>query len=97
VQYYANLISEYPGIALSDRAPVVNVGNMENPNYLPAEVCVVVAGQNIKRRLSPDQTAAMIRVACRKPFENAGSIVGEGRTVLGLDPPSNPVLVSCTS
>jgi eukaryotic translation initiation factor 2C len=74
--------------------PVVNVGNRENPNYLPAEVCVVLPGQTIKRRLSPDQTAEMIRFACRKPWENGNSIVGDGKAVLGLNPNQNAVLVS---
>ncbi|RDL39578.1 Ribonuclease H-like protein [Venustampulla echinocandica] len=75
---------KYPNIPLNHALPVINVGNRENPNYLPAEVCVVVPGQTIKRRLSPDQTQNMITFACRKPWENGNSIVGDGRAVLGL-------------
>ena len=74
--------------------PVVNVGNRENPSYLPAEVCVALPGQTIKRRLSPDQTAEMIKFACRKPSENGNSIVVDGKVVLALNPGQNPVLVS---
>ena len=85
----------YPKVGLRD-SPVVNVGNKENPNYLPAEVCVVQPGQTIKRRLSPDQTAEMITFACRKPWENADSIISDGRQVLGLNNPSGAVLVSIT-
>jgi hypothetical protein len=64
---------------------VVNVGNREHPSYLPAEVCVVLPGQTIKRRLSPDQTQNMIRQAVRKPFQNADSIITDGKDVLGLN------------
>jgi eukaryotic translation initiation factor 2C len=79
---------------LKENLPVVNVGNRENPSYLPAEVCVVLPGQTINRRLSPDQTQQMITFACRKPWENGNSIVGDGKAVLGLNPSPNSILVS---
>jgi hypothetical protein len=87
------LCLEYPHIQISDRNPVVNVGNKEHPMYLPAEVCVVLPGQPIGRRLSPLQTQEMITFACRKPWENANSIVGDGRAVLGLNPAANSISV----
>ena len=71
---------------------MVNVGNRENPNYLPAEVCHILPGQTVKRRLSPEQTQQMITFACRKPWENGESIVGDGKAVLGLKPSANSVL-----
>ncbi|KAH8668088.1 QDE2 protein [Tricladium varicosporioides] len=74
---------KYPQIPLSEHHSVVNVGNREHPSYLPAEACLVQPGQTIKRRLSPDQTQQMIQFACRKPFENGDSIIGDGRIVLG--------------
>ncbi|CAG8976256.1 hypothetical protein HYALB_00009431 [Hymenoscyphus albidus] len=77
--------SAYPKIQLSERNSVVNVGNGDHPIYLPAEVCLVLPGQNIKRRLSPEQTQSMIKFACRGPEQNALSIVGDGRDVLGLE------------
>ncbi|KAF8866718.1 QDE2 protein [Acephala macrosclerotiorum] len=80
---------KYPQFQLNPNFPVVNVGNKENPSYLPAEVCFVLPGQTIKRRLSPDQTAQMILAACRKPNENGNSIIGDGRSVLGLKPAAN--------
>lgn len=82
---------------MNGSAPVLNVGNRENPNYLPAEVCQVLPGQTIKRRLSPEQTQAMITFACRKPFENADSIIGDGKAVLGLNPTANSIAVYATS
>jgi hypothetical protein len=36
----------------------------------------------------------MIQFACRKPWENGNSIVGDGKETLGLNPSSNPFLVS---
>jgi eukaryotic translation initiation factor 2C len=87
---------EYPSIILNERNPVVNVGNQEHPSYLPAEVCVIQPGQTIKRRLSPEQTQQMITFACRKPWENANSIVGDGKVVLWLNPSTTSLLVSST-
>jgi len=85
---------EYPNITLNANLPVLNVGNRENPSYLPAEVCIVLPGQTIKRRLSPDQTQQMITFACRKPWGNAESVVGDGKQVLGLNQSSNAISVS---
>lgn len=84
---------EYPNIQLNDQHPVVNVGSVDRPSYLPAEVCTVIPGQVIKRRLSPDQTQRLITFACRKPWENGDSIISDGKATLGLNPSANPFLV----
>jgi eukaryotic translation initiation factor 2C len=73
---------------------VVNVGTNTNPSYLPVEVGHVLSGQNIKRKLNPDQTQNMIKFACRKPFESGLSIVSGGREILGLNPATNSIAVS---
>lgn len=73
--------------------PVVNVGNAENPSYLPVEICVVMDGQACSTKLKPDQTSNMIRFAVRKPGANALSIVRDGFGTAGLTS-SNPILVS---
>ena len=65
--------------------PVVNVGTKENPVYLPPEFLEVVPGQSSLKKLGPDQTAEMIRFACRKPFLNAGSITDGSPSVLSLN------------
>ncbi|KAF4626624.1 hypothetical protein G7Y89_g11532 [Cudoniella acicularis] len=85
ISVYDYFRRKYPQFNLNERLPVINIGNREHPSYLPAEVCVVQPGQTIKRRLSPEQTQAMITFACRKPWENGDSIVGDGRAVLGLN------------
>ncbi len=72
--------------------PVVNVGNRENPSYLPAEVCVVMPGQNSNSKLDPNQTQQMIRFAVRKPWDNAGSITMNGPRTVGLLPQDNATL-----
>ncbi|POS84043.1 hypothetical protein EPUL_005318 [Erysiphe pulchra] len=79
----------YPTIVLDPVNPVVNVGNSEHPSYLPAEVCQVLPGNKVNRRLSPRQTQEMIKMACRTPYENAESIVRDGKSLLGLNPNDN--------
>ncbi|ETS02811.1 RNA interference and gene silencing protein [Trichoderma reesei RUT C-30] len=74
------------------RLPVVNVGNRENPTYLPLQVCYVLPGQPSKSKLDPNQTQQMIRFAVRRPFENATSIVNQGLQTAGLSASTNPLL-----
>ncbi|KAI9845325.1 MAG: hypothetical protein M1837_004947 [Sclerophora amabilis] len=64
--------------------PVVNIGNEQHPSWIPAQLCNVLPGQVARKKLSPDQTQEMIKVACRKPAENASLIVGEGARVMGI-------------
>ncbi|TWU71451.1 hypothetical protein ED733_001188 [Metarhizium rileyi] len=84
----------YNRVLQHPQLPLVNCGNRENPMYLPAEVCVVFAGQPSKSKLDGTQTQQMIRHAVRKPWENAASIVGEGIQTVGLDENSNVLLRS---
>lgn len=71
---------------------MVNVGNKANPSYLPADVCMVLAGQPALAQLNPDQSEAMIYFAVRKPPDNARFITGNGLATLGINP-QNPMLV----
>lgn len=79
-------------IDTSDNYPVINVGNEENPSYLPAEICVVIPSQNAITKLSGDQTRNMIGFAVRRPGENAQSIVDQGLQIAGLTSQTNPLL-----
>jgi eukaryotic translation initiation factor 2C len=72
----------------------MNVGTREKPVYMPAEYCNVLPGQSSMKKLSPDQTASMIRFACKRPHLNAMSITEDGLETLGLLPQSNSILVS---
>ncbi|KAI3322094.1 Piwi-domain-containing protein [Xylariaceae sp. AK1471] len=81
------------GIRISNpNLPVVNVGNRENPSYLPPQVCYVLAGQPANHKLNQMQTQKMIQFAVRRPAENATSIVTKGRQTAGLSPDTNPQL-----
>lgn len=84
---------EYPNVKLDPVHPVINVGSNENPNYLPADVCIMLPGQVVKRRLSPEETQNMIKFACRNPEQNGRSITNDGTLTLGLRPSVNKGLV----
>ncbi|GAM91567.1 hypothetical protein ANO11243_096190 [Dothideomycetidae sp. 11243] len=76
------------------KMPVLNVGNDENPMYMPAEFCNVLPGQVSMKKLSSEQTAKMITFACRRPHLNAQSTTTDGPAVLGLLPNVNNPLAS---
>lgn len=81
-------------IKMDEDLPVVCVGDRaRRPVYLPMEACEVLPGQPCKETLTPGQKTDMIRFTCRKPKENAESIMNVGVPSLGLDS-SNPILVS---
>ncbi|KAK3945563.1 ribonuclease H-like domain-containing protein [Diplogelasinospora grovesii] len=65
--------------------PLVNVGTVNRPMYIPAEQCSVLPGQLVKSKLTPGEQEDMIRFACRFPADNAQSIVTKGRALLALD------------
>lgn len=66
--------------------PVVNVGTIESPSYLPAEACEVEPGQPAKSKLTPNQTRKVLEFAVRRPASNAKSITAKGNQLLGLSP-----------
>ncbi|KAI9821501.1 MAG: hypothetical protein M1832_003349 [Thelocarpon impressellum] len=73
------------GITLEKpNAPVINVGLPDKPVFVPPELCTVLPGQVARRKLTDVQTAEMIKVACRRPAENARLIAGEGSQVVGI-------------
>nr|CCA27516.1 Argonaute2 (AGO2) putative [Albugo laibachii Nc14] len=51
----------YPGL------PCLHVGAMQKKNYLPMEVCHILAGQKTPRKVTDKQVANMIRFTCTKP------------------------------
>ena len=70
--------------------PVVDISgrNSKRPNYLPAELCDIEAGQPYFGKLDSKETANMIRYACNPPGVNADAIVNRGLPILGLAPQS---------
>ncbi|CAZ85927.1 unnamed protein product [Tuber melanosporum] len=80
--------------------PCVNVGTREKSILLPPELATVLPGQSFKGKLLDEQTREMITYACRRPRQNAESIVGEGLSILGLKPSSqllNPFNLSVST
>ncbi|ETI22358.1 hypothetical protein G647_06432 [Cladophialophora carrionii CBS 160.54] len=80
--------SEYNIVITKPALPVINVGTLERPSYLPAQVCHVIAGQASNAQLTPAQTQQMIRFAVRGPAQNAQSIVTSGAQMLTANNPT---------
>lgn len=84
----------YPGIEINPNRPVVNIGSVKAPSYLPTEVCEVLPGQQVKKKLTPSEVQKMVDFACRRPKLNADAIARDGKVVLGLNAPEKAGLVS---
>jgi eukaryotic translation initiation factor 2C len=68
------------GVTLaSPELPVLNVGTVSDPIYIPMEMCTVLPGQPYRKFLSGDQTTQMLKFAARFPNQNAMSIAGDGQ------------------
>jgi hypothetical protein len=67
------------GVTLaSPELPVLNVGTVADPMYIPIEMCTVLPGQPYRKFLTGDQTSQMLKFAARVPNQNAMSIAGDG-------------------
>lgn len=93
VSVYDHFKNTY-GIETNNSFPVIDVSTEKVPAYLPAEVCVVLPGQNAKCRLNSEQTSKMVSFAVRPPWLNARSIEEDGFVTAGLSNRTNPLLVS---
>lgn len=70
------------GVTLtSPELPVLNVGSVGDPKYIPMEMCTVLPGQPYRKFLSGQQTSDMLKFAARYPNQNAMSIAGDATTV----------------
>jgi eukaryotic translation initiation factor 2C len=74
----------YNRVIHDPKLPVINVGNRQNPSYLPVDVCIVLRGQASNTKLSRAQTQQMISFAVRRPVQNATSITTNGVEVLHI-------------
>jgi eukaryotic translation initiation factor 2C len=54
--------------------PCLHVGALKGSNYLPLEVCNIVAGQKCPRKATDQQVANMIRFTCTPPQDRKRSI-----------------------
>lgn len=62
----------------------IKTGSLAKPIYIPPELCFIKAGQKFRGLLTSDQVSEMIKVACKKPYDNANSINVEGFQQLGF-------------
>ena len=73
----------YPKLPLI-LAGTSRVDGREVPCWIPAEECRLMPGQTYGRKLSAQETTAMLGFAALPPAENARRIVAEAGRVLGL-------------
>ena len=72
--------------------PCVNTSSeLKKPRYIPAELCRLLPGQVYGKKLSADQTTAMMKFAARFPAENAKRLVDGAERGMSLNP-ENEVL-----
>ena len=67
--------------------PVINIGSKSIPNYVPAELCNVMDGQDYRLKLDTDQTTSMLKFAVNQPWFNFTYIEHRSPPVLGLSSP----------
>ena len=85
VSEYPNMLLEYPNL------PLVNLGNKDRVNWVPAEFCDIIQGIPFRGRLNDAQTSNMLQAARHSPKENFDLIRGEGLFKLGIKPSSRHV------
>ncbi|TYZ64147.1 hypothetical protein PybrP1_004440 [[Pythium] brassicae (nom. inval.)] len=73
-QYFA---STYGLQLRHPRLPCLHVGALKGQNYLPLEVCTIVAGQKCPRKATDTQVANMIRFTCTPPQDRKRAIEGK--------------------
>lgn len=67
--------------------PCLHVGAMNKKNYLPLEVCHIIAGRKTPRKITDRQVENMIRFTCTKPDDRKHRIEQKVRDVgFGRDP-----------
>ena len=74
--------------------PLLNAGTLQNPTFVPAELCSIVTGQPVNLKLEAGETRDMLGLACLLPKVNAQSITQEGRALFKYDESSGKSLVS---
>jgi eukaryotic translation initiation factor 2C len=55
--------------------PCLEVGNQQQSNYLPIEVCKIVEGQRYSKRLTERQITGLLRVTCLRPKDHEQDIL----------------------
>ncbi|KAM0056645.1 putative post-transcriptional gene silencing PAZ-Argonaute family [Helianthus debilis subsp. tardiflorus] len=55
--------------------PCLQLGGTHRKNYMPMEVCKIVAGQRYSRKLNERQVTALLKVTCQRPQEREHGIL----------------------
>ena len=67
----------------------------KDPEWVPAELCDIISGCARTGKLTRDETAEMIQIACKRPGINARSLLEDGLPALGFSPQAKaPILAS---
>lgn len=70
-------------------------GKKKEPIWVPAELCDIIPGSARRGKLTADETAQMIRMACKPPAINSRCLLEEGLPTLGFSPQNRaPILAS---
>ncbi|KAE8423091.1 Piwi-domain-containing protein [Aspergillus pseudocaelatus] len=96
VSVYDHFRTTYNIVIRDPWLPVVKVGSISNPSYLPAEVCRVLPGQGLRRRPTTAQSQEVSRLAVShaRSRHGLGSSPAEMRAILGLHGSHGPSLSS---
>uniref|UniRef100_A0AAU7B978 Argonaute 2 n=1 Tax=Sogatella furcifera TaxID=113103 RepID=A0AAU7B978_SOGFU len=54
--------------------PLVHIGPLNKEFFVPLEMCTIVRGQSVNRKLTPNQTAAMVKNAAKPPDDRKRKI-----------------------
>lgn len=63
---------------------MVNVGNHQNPSYIPVELVQIQRGQPFRGELTTTQRQNIIKFSCRQPPDNFETIRTLGRNIVGI-------------
>ncbi|XP_035838402.1 protein argonaute 1A isoform X3 [Helianthus annuus] len=55
--------------------PCLQLGGTHRKNYMPMEVCKIVAGQRYSRKLNERQVTALLKVTCQRPQDREHGIL----------------------
>ncbi|KAF8603355.1 argonaute-like protein [Ceratobasidium sp. AG-I] len=76
----------------SPKLPLIDISaTKDRPLLVPPELCTILPNQPFRGKLSDENTAQMILIACQPPNVNAQSITSTGLTSLGLVGPNSPL------
>ncbi|OTA55881.1 Piwi-domain-containing protein [Hypoxylon sp. EC38] len=86
ISVYDYFLQEHKKTLNQPNLPVVNIGTLENPTYLPLETCIVLPNQVARTKLDRDQVDTMIQFSVqeRLPATNARDIEVDGFRSVGL-------------